>query len=117
MDVITKTDRAQCTMKLRQALKEAHVANDELYSLGSMENFDFEAALTDLSAEEFLSSKKEIESFHDEVKAKLSEIKLAKDFSWADFQKQYNKIGCVMSWATQTFNYDNPLLNYVGEEE
>ncbi len=105
--------------KLSAAVKEAKKANDELYSLGDMNLFNLDGALAVMSKEEFMKNTSEVKSFHEKVSKMLSEVKvvLPKNFDLATFRKEYNKVGQVMSWASSNFNYDNPILEFVGEEE
>lgn len=115
---LTVTDRKNMRSQLRNAVREAKVANDELYSIGDMASFDMKGALEVMTDSEFVKNFKELVDFHKKVNEELSQINvvLPQNFDLKTFRKEYNKVGAVMSRASTNFNYDNPILDFIGEE-
>lgn len=116
---LTATDRKNCRSRLREAVREAKIANDDLYSLGEMASFDLYGALNAMTDEEFIENSNKIIDFHTKVEEMLNNIDvvLPGKFDMKKFRREFNKVGAVMSWASTNFDYDNPVLDFIGEED
>lgn len=116
---LTATDRKNCRSRLREAVREAKVANDDLYSLGEMASFDLSGALRQMTASEFIMNSNKITDFHAKVEEMLNniDIVLPGRFDKKTFLKEFRKVGAIMNWASTNFDYDNPVLDFIGEED
>ena len=100
--------------RLNALKKEANQVINELYDLAKQVNFG--AAAEALGNEVFTKSLIELETFAAEAKAKVDSIE-SKEENVCYFNKQALKLERAMSEFQMTFNWDNPLLEFVKEEE
>ncbi len=112
-----ETTKKNLIMRFRKAKKDALIATNELYSLGDMNIFDTEGALRVMTSEEFIKNSNAVKTFNKEVRKQLEDVQLKKPFEEKDYRSKINQISCIMTNAAKKFDFSNPILAYIGEEE
>jgi len=93
------------------AVKEAKTVC-EMYIVDT-ENLPMEQMIEEIGGPEVEKFLKELDDFKHRLHEKIAEVALPETFTEADVKKELNKLGVIMSNAKNTFNWDNPILNYI----
>lgn len=100
----------------KKELNLAKAAGKTLYCV-EMSSLPMEQILQDMGEKAFQSCFQELQEFYKNLETELQKCSLPENFSNDEYKKSMNHLGCVMSRANANFNWDNPILEYVCDEE
>lgn len=109
-------DVEKCRNVFNREKKAAQVAVQELYGDNISKESAHEAK-EQLGVEVYQKSLSEIRQFNKELSKRINKIILAEVFEKAEFHGKLNSIGVTLDRAKNQFNWDNPILDYIGEVE
>lgn len=114
MEMFLEKEKARKIYK--KELNLAKTAGKNLYCV-EMSSLPVEQILQEMGKEAFQSCFKELEEFYTKLETELQKCSLPEDFTDEEYKKSMNHLGCVMSRANASFNWDNPILEYVCDEK
>lgn len=77
------------------------------------ETLPMKQIIEEIGIEETEHFLQELDRFKERLHKEISSVTLPDKFSEADVKKELSKLSVIMSNAKKTFNWDNPILNYI----